>query len=236
MKRAALLLSALALLPVWFSSPAAHARGTEPTQLKAEPLEGHPGDTIYLSGGGFPANTQLQITMGCPNYHALGGNVTTWANSAGPTTNAQGTFVGYQIKAWKLTGLTESQCIIYAAVGPNPYGVEIPALYYLRAPGDPLSKAARHIQVSVKARPPRARGGNSEHIQLAGWPGATATISLRYPGRSVQKRTIQLNWEGTGSLQWAVNHVRRDQTAHVTALVRLGPSRGTGSAKFLILH
>jgi len=236
MKRAILLLCVLLSSSAWLhTGSGAGAQGIP--RVLAEPLEGHPGDIIYVSGDDFAPNTNLFVTFACPNYRsALPGNEVTWGGSRGPHTNAQGTFVGYKIKTFHLNGLSESNCQIYATDNGNPFETDIPFLYFLRAPGDPLSRGAHHIKVSVLTHPNRVQGGLSENILLSGWPGAYATVALSYPGTQPAQRSVRLDWDGRAALHWPISRVPRNLTAHVNATVHLGPSHGSGVASFLILH
>ena len=108
------------------------------SQLRVTPSEGHVGNLIDLSGAGFPANSHLNILMACPTWQALNavklGNVVILS---GPVTDSRGQFSGFLFRAIHLHELPQSTCQIQASVGDNAFGVDIPAVYLIRAKSQP---------------------------------------------------------------------------------------------------
>src|SRR5947209_20354302 len=86
--------------------------------LIAVPAEGHTGDTLYLSGSGYKPNTQLVITLACPDwFYSPHGNVEA---ISGPVTDAHGRFVRFdKLRAMALNGERSSPCHIYTNYESN---------------------------------------------------------------------------------------------------------------------
>ncbi|HZS93293.1 MAG TPA: hypothetical protein VFA78_00715 [Chloroflexota bacterium] len=237
MRRLAAGLSCLVLL-LWLPG-AAHATSNEgvslgPTEITAEPLDGHAGDPIYLSGTGFPKNTNLEITMVCPRILTPGyvNNTEIWY--PGPRTNSQGSFVGYKINAIKLTGMKSSPCTIYSSNGANPLGVDIPESYRIFARTQQLPSSATRMTAAVRTSPAQAHGGQMETVSLSqGWPGAYTTVYLKYGGLTLSK-SLRLNASGAGRVRWQLGHVRGAVSARVSVRMRLGRYKGNGAQRFTV--
>jgi len=234
----AAVLSGVLALSSWMTG-SSYAQSTSGiTVLRVEPLYGHAGDTIYISGSGFEKNSNLAITMACPRVFspAAYGNTQTWGPAGGPRTNRSGNFIDYPIHAVRLTGMTASVCTIYASNGPNPFAVDVPLTYLIVSPGSPLPWSATHVTATVHASPARVHGGQLETVTFSqGWPGAQATVTLRYGAFTVTK-TVRLNWDGYASTQWRLGHVFGSVPAHVSAVMRFGRYRGNATAKFTVLR
>jgi hypothetical protein len=206
--------------------------------LIARPTEGHSGDPFYVAGYGFRPNRQLAITMACPNYWDwrvhLYGNI---ERVPGPRTNAQGEFTRFKFTALNLRHDLASGCTIWADDGVNPWGPDVPGLYTILRPNQRLASCDRRICGSVAARPFRVRAGFPEHLHIAAWPGATATISIAYPGGRPLQRQVTLDVRGTGTLRLPVTS-QIEQTTKVKVRVRfhLGQASGRAAAQFVIVH
>jgi len=185
--------------------PSPSKQGAVNGALKATPSHGHSGDILYISGGEFPPHTHLLLLMGCPNWF-VGTIHKPVPNSllygVGPTTDANGEFSGYRIRALKLQNLSFSACLIYTQLGANPFGPEIPASYFIEPRGQALGHCDTHVCAKVVPSPRHIRSGLVEHIAIEqGWPGATADISIAYPGGAAHHLKSQtLNWEGNADV------------------------------------
>lgn len=210
------------------------------TQLKVTPNEGHAGDLIDLSGSGFPPFTHLNIVMGCPSYLAQNAvqlkNVTILP---GPISNIHGEFSGFLIRAIRLHGMPFSPCQIQASVGDNPFGVDIPAVYFIQQSGKPLklTQCQRHLCVQhLQVRPHQVRSGYDEKISLRTWPGATVATTYTYPDNRQTIDYHRADW--TGTARWTKRIVGQTATGavEVKATASLGPMSGAKTAKFTIVH
>lgn len=237
MRRLAAGLSCL-VLSLWLAG-VAHATNDQgaslgPTEIKAEPLYGHTGDPIYISGTGFAKNTNVQLAIYCPRFLTPAGEANWGLWYPGPRTNSQGSFVGYEINAIKLTGMTKSPCTIYASNGPNLYGVDIPESYTILARNQKVPSWATHITAAVRATPSQAHGGQMETVSLSeGWPGAYATVYLKYGGLTISK-SLRLGASGNGRVAWQLGHVRGSVPAQVSVRMHLGRYTGNGAQRFTV--
>jgi len=171
--------------------------------LKATPARGHSGDIIYISGGDFPPHIRLSLMMGCPNWlvgaQQKSHNVELYG--PGPRTNADGEFSGYPIRGLSLRGLAFSACQIYTQFGANTFGPDIPGSYYILQRGKALRPCDTHVCARVVPSPQRVHSGLVEHIAIEqGWPGATADISIAYPGSAPHQLQRKLDWEGNADI------------------------------------
>ncbi len=166
----------------------------EPLILIAVPSEGHPGDTIYLSGSGFDPSAKLYITLACPDwYHNPYGNIEVLY---GARTDEHGRFLAYRaLRAMALIGVRSSLCQVYASDRSNPFAVSAP--YAIRAPDEPLSKCARQICVTATAHV----AGSHLNMTVHGWPGAKVQVKITYPDGRVQHATTRLDWLGNRLLR-----------------------------------
>jgi hypothetical protein len=210
------------------------------SQLRVTPSEGHAGGLIDLSGSGFPARTHLNVLMACPSWQAENavrlGNVVIMS---GPTSNARGQFSGFLFRAIRLHGIPFSACQIQASVGDNPFGVDIPAVYFIQQSGKGLNlnHCQQHLCVQrLQVQPHEVRSGYDETISLHTWPGATVTTTYTYPGNRQTVDYHVADW--TGAARWTKRIVGQTATGavEVRASAALGPMSGVKTAKFTIVH
>ncbi len=222
------------------SGSASAGRGSSLSQLHVTPAEGHAGNLIDLSGSGFPALTHLNILMACPSYQAENavrlGNVVIMA---GPTSNARGQFSGFLFRAIHLHGIPFSTCLIQASVGDNPFGVDVPAVYFIQQFGKALKLTHCQQRLCVqqlRVQPHQVRSGYDETIRVRTWPGATVTTTYTYPDN---RQTVDYHRAGwTGAIRWTKRIAAPTATGavEVRATAALGPMTGVKTAKFTIVH
>ncbi len=63
------------------------------TALRVAPAEGHPGGTLYLSGGGLPAHRRLAVMLICPGRSPVTG---------APVTDGRGAFAAFPLVVSRL--------------------------------------------------------------------------------------------------------------------------------------
>lgn len=239
---AVLAVLAAAVLPA--RAPAAQAAGL--SVLIARPSGGHPGDLFYLSGTNLLPNHQYILFFACPDWHTPGvidqGNYDHILN--GPTTDAHGNFSRFPMHAIRLHGMNESGCHIYSdagdltATGAGGFGPDIPADYYIYAPGAPLKRCVLHMcDARAVPSPKRVRSGLVENILLHGWPGAVARVVLSYRGVAALARAVRLNSEGNYRLRMhAPAGVTKRDTVAVRVTFALGKYRDSTSASFTVVR
>lgn len=233
------LVVALGALCVIASGSASARGGISLTQLRVTPSEGHAGDTIDLSGSGFPAFTHLNLLMACPNWQAenaeILGNVVILP---GPTTDIHGQFSGVLIHAIHLHGLSQSTCQIQASFGDNPFAVDIPAVYLIVQHGQPLRLGRCQRQLAVcglQVQPRQVRSGYDEKISLRTWPGALVSTTYTYPNKNQTTDYHHADW--TGAVHWTKRISAAVGSAQVKVSAALGPMAGGHStARFTIVH
>ena len=194
--------------------------------LIAEPTEGHTGDTVFLSGSGFPPGAQPSIALACPDWsNNPHGNISL---IAGPVADARGRFVAFAaLRAMTLVGVQSSPCHIYASYGINPLGPY--ALYTIKAPEEQLDQCARVICVKADA----VLSGSKVKITVTGWPGARTVIKITYPSGKVQKLKMQLSWKGQGLLRATVEErVTSGSPAHYQVQASLNHISGIAKGHF----
>jgi hypothetical protein len=231
-----------AILPVCaLASGSASAHGYTISQLRVTPSEGHAGDTIDLSGSGFPAFSHLNILMACPSWQAEKavqlGNVVIMA---GPTTNINGQFSGFLFRAIQLHGIPFSTCQIQASVGDNPFGVDIPAVYLIRQRSQPLKlkPCRRHLCVQqLQVEPHQIRSGYDETVSLRTWPGALVTTTYMYPDNRQTTDYHRADWTGIARWTKHITGVAATGPVQVRAVATLGSmSSALSTTRFTIVH
>lgn len=232
----------LAVVPVCLlASGSASARGTSAiTQLRVTPSEGHAGSLIDLSGSGFPPYTHMNILMACPSWQAE--NAVRFGNVVimqGPTTNSRGQFAGFLFRAIHLHGIPQSTCQIQASVGDNPFSVDIPAVYLIRAGGQPLrlGRCQRNVCVQrLQAQPHQVRSGYDETVSLHTWPGAFVTTTYTYADHRQYVDYHHADWTGTATWTRRIVPPAATGAVQVKALAALGTMFGTGTSRFTIVR
>lgn len=199
--------------------------GTGP-RLLATPNSGHPRDTIYLSGSGFPAHARVTLLMTCSK---LGESIKV---SAGPATDAHGQFVAYPLSAPRGAPSTSTPCTVEARSGRTVTRTT----YTLHSPRQALSHCVRTICLSIKAVLAADRSGAEGAIETRGWPGARVDITVSVPGQKAARRTVRLSWSGVASVRlWVASGLKKAVQARILARARLGAASGTGTGRFTVI-
>jgi hypothetical protein len=183
--------------------------------------------------------------MGCPNWYDP--TVVPDQNfeyvSPGPTTDNNGRFVRFFLRAVPLHHKNGSLCHIYSQapaqpnqpIGPQqPFGPTIPATYTIVPRSEPLKLCDVQICGSVSTSPHPARAGRFATflIKSGGWGGAFANVTIDFDSSVTKpiKKSISLHWDGTYALSVRIppqaTHVI---TASVSVSFRLG--RASGKAR-----
>ncbi len=207
--------------------------------LRVSPYEGRPGATLYVSGYGLQPNTRLFIMFACPNYQvAQLGNTFIFPPTQGPLTDARGQFSAWPMKAPRLSHVTSSGCTVYAQDGVGDhYGPAQLGLYYVLGPQDRVLPCDKRICFTLTPSPKRVKSGRIENVDVQGWAGARADVTVTYPGYPPVVETVKLDWNGSGRVRVPVPKGMQD-TSHVriTAHCRLGKATGDRRAEFTVVH
>ncbi len=155
----------------------AHLAITISPTLAAAPRTPGPGGAVTLTGSGFTANAQVQISATVPLYE--GG---TQALSQTATTNGQGAFTA-QVR---LPGHAAARAVQFSAVGPN---------------GRAAATVTVHsIPTRIGVSPTPVRPGSSLTIHGSGYPaGDTATVSMRIRLTDGSSRLLSTKVTANGS-------------------------------------
>lgn len=163
--------------------------------LIAEPPIVHPGDTIYLSGSGYPPNTPLTIVSICNDSTQNPKNRIT-VGSAGPTTNGAGQFVGvpFQLPTLPDSGL---QCKYYPSFSSQDSSPVVPAYQDI----DPSSRTIeQYNRVPFVYFYPK-QSGKEWVLHLSTWPGSHLRVEVQYfPSYKKQHINRTLGWSGAMTL------------------------------------
>lgn len=159
--------------------------------LIAEPPIVHPGDTIYLSGGGYPPNTQLTINSVCddgaqdPKNHIA-------VAAAGPTTNGRGQLIGAPFQPPSLPDMG-LECKYYPAFGTQDSLPVVPAMQLI----DPSTRTIdSYNRVPFIYFWPKQSHGKWT-VLLESWPGSRLHLKVRYfPSLKLQRVNRTLGWQG----------------------------------------
>lgn len=243
-----LLLAAASGVAIW---PQTGAGARPPIILYAWPIQGHSGDTIYMSGSGFLPDTQLAFVIACPNIFSESAyTYHNWELYGGPpnnppVTNQHGDFAGYPIKGFQLNpkGPPSSPCTITARYPDQevPFVCDQCALYDIAPPSTPIAARYRLITGHVKATPQQVHAGLSERISVTkSWGGATAAVYVRYPHQSKARKvtSFHLDWEGNGNRLVPIDQSAAQQpgVANVSVAFTLGPRHGTAATSFTVVR
>lgn len=187
--------------------------------LIAQPRAAHPGDTIYLSGGGFPPNTQLTISSQCYADPAVPSTEIT-IGTAGPTTNAHGQFVAvpFRVPAFPLKPMgSPLWCQYVPSFAGQGKGLVFPGSGIVY-PSDDTFPAADYLTPPIYYSLGHVHGAWT--VQLESWPGARMQGTLRYfPSHRVQHIARTLGWQGKANIRvpaGALNTRGRPATIRVT--------------------
>jgi len=216
----------------------------------AQVHEGDPaGDSVYVSGSGFKPNSPLLLSVGCPNIQAgaflsaVAGPQPTNGGYARPfVTDKKGDFAGLKLPVGALVPMNKLpiSCRVNAAYAGNPQGTDFPAIYEILPADTRLDKCARQMCVRVAARRKRVKQRLSEQLQVTGWPGALATVTVQYPHMRPWHKTTTLDWRGVGTVKWSANvsvpKNKRTQRVSVRVRASLDTYQGAGYSAFLVIQ
>jgi hypothetical protein len=200
------------------------------SRVIAAPAEGHSGNLIYLSGGGFAANHRLSLEARCAGSHGP-------TYLPGPVTSANGTFVGFRTAAPTWSGSRASRCKIYVSgtLRGGKLRYEIPAKYTLIPAGQPLSRCATRMCVKVTAVLSLTQREAQGNVVINAWPGAVASAAVVYPGGNAKYRGVKIGWQGSGAVRVRIaKRIKAAMKARVYATAVLGSMSGTASAEFIV--
>ena len=222
-------MSPIVLAALLFPVPALGA--VHHPMLLATPGEGHSGDVIYMSGGGFAPHQQLGFDVTC------GGGVP-GMSLAGPLTSARGSFVAFRIPTPTVSTSKRLPCTVYATstLGRREHlSGTIPARYTLVPTTEPLSRCAQRMCVKVTPVLVLTRRGVEGTVVVATRPGAVALVDIMYPGGRVKYRGVAVDWGGTGAVKVRIaTNVKKALKVRVFVSAVLGSMSGTTTANPII--
>lgn len=217
--------------------------------MLVQPAQVHEGDPVYVSGSGFPPKSPLLLSVGCPNFQFgaffayVGAPQPTKGGYARPfVTDKKGNFAGLKLLLGAFVPMNKLPipCRVNAAYAGNPQGTDFPAIYEILPADTRLDKCARQMCVRVAARPKRVKQRLSEQLQVTGWPGARATVTVRYPHMRPWHKTTTLDWRGVGTVKWSANisvpKNKRSQRVSVQVRASLDAYQGAGYSAFLVIQ
>jgi hypothetical protein len=216
------LLSVASML-LWSPVDRVNAKPRSPI-LNVAPFTTRPGGIVFLSGAGFPGVTRLNVSMACER--------TKGTAASALTTDARGQFLAKPFRTLATPVRSLTPCRIYAA---DRTGRAV-AMYYLTPPTIPLGRCAIHMCIRVRALltrlPDRAQGT----IEITGWPGAAAEVTVTYPDGHVVRRALQLPWQGAGVIRMTIAHgLLKGVKTTVSATTRLGGVQGHATTHFVVM-
>jgi hypothetical protein len=189
--------------------------------LTALPLAARPGATIYLSGGGFPPNTQLTIVSECDDHSGkTSGQIT--IGTIGPTTNGRGQLIAapFQLPAFSTRGPLWCQYVpSFAGQGK---GLVFPGLQIVLPTGYTITPD--YLTPTIDYWLIRSHG--TWIVQLQSWAGARMHGTIRYfPSHKVQHLAQTLGWQGKVNIRvpaGALTSSDRPATIRVTVTSSFG--------------
>ncbi len=194
------------------------------------PREGHAGDTLYLSGSGFPPNRALTATFQCRGIYGYR------PSDRGLRTDVDGQFLAYS--GLRLRGVKPGDCLIRVSAGraSASSATAASATYTILPSTRPLSRCDTHICLQVKAILVRLSSGVQGNIAIEGWPGAWADVTVTSPHGGAQHRRVRLHWQGSATVQLLVAPgLNQGLKARVYVRARLGAVSGSGSQRFILI-
>jgi hypothetical protein len=229
MRRGFAIVAPLVLVCTFFALPGRALPAQPPAQLVVRPVEGHAGDTIYLSGAGFPAHNRLAITVACGSGRRPAVSTVT----GGPATDARGQFMAYPLQAMRLNVRQPETCRVTARPGSAARSA---ATFTILPATHPLSPCAVRICVTATAVLVRVRSGTWGNIAIRGWPGARADVRVVPVARHAMARSIRLDWQGAGALRvWVAPGLKQALRARLLVSARLGRFAGSGTGTFAVM-
>jgi hypothetical protein len=204
------------------------------------PVHIHPGDPVWVSGAGFPAGQQVkEVYDACPDVFS--GAPASVNGVGGPLADAHGQFKGFAFHPTSDQTVSGPElCTIYATVGNNPFP-DIAGRFYFLPPNQRLDRCDRLMcGVKISPHPRQVHSGLREDIQIAGaWPGARADVTVTFPGIPPQKRSVVLDWKGSGLTRIPVNvHLGTGAVVkvRVRAQLHLGETAGNAFGNFSVVR
>jgi hypothetical protein len=172
--------------------------------LVAEPPMVHLGDMMYLSGNGFPPNTQLTITSRCSDWGSADPPIVQFTVSgAGPTTNARGQLVAAPFQP-HLPPLADAppwilECDYVPSFAGQGKGLVFPAYQAVNLQqGGILDPSWTTPTITYSIR--RVRGAWT--VQIYSWAGARIDGVIRYfPSGKSQHIARRLGWNATMTIK-----------------------------------
>lgn len=206
--------------------------------LRVDPFEGHSGATVFVSGSGFEPLTQLNLLIACPSWdNPTAAALNNVDLETGPVTDANGDFAGWPFPNFRLHGVQQSLCRVYANYVHAFNVSDFPAYYTIVAPHVRLPARARLIEGTVKVHPKQVKSGLQERINITnGWGGAVAAYSVTYPHLTPVSGHVRLDSNGSKSFRIKVPVGHQPGLARVKVHFSLGQTRGATSAAFRIVR
>ncbi len=224
MTRLAPLIIVATLLAAW-ATPHVLARSA-PGQLVIAPRQVHSGGTLFLSGSGFAPRSSLHVQMRCGQAPMLN-------ETGGPVTNAKGQFVAFTVSSPRVRATHSVSCM---ATVVGQHLLQAHASYQLAATSNALAACAVRMCLKVTAILVRLRNYAQGNIAVAGWPGATADVTVVEPNGTLKRRHLVLDWRGAGALRLRIAPgLRKGVKARVLVQARLGRITGVTAAPFGVL-
>lgn len=172
--------------------------------LTAEPPVAHAGDTIYLSGNGFPPRTALTIVSVC-----TGGTPGTTGQinigAAGPTTNRAGQLIGARFQLPLFPDGVALTCQYYPSFSGQGKEDVAPATQNIVPRNTTIDPHNNDPNITVWL----TRSGSTWRLHLRSWPGAQLRAQIAYfPSGKAQHVVRTLSWRGRLTLP-VPNHAFR---------------------------
>lgn len=165
--------------------------------LIAEPPIVHAGDTVFLSGSGFPPNTPLTIVTICDDNALHDPKNHLSVGTAGPTTNDAGRLVGVPFQLPPLPDGISLDCRYFPSFAGQGNGPVVPGVQGIARSTQTIDAFNR--VPFINAWPKRSGSGWIEQIQT--WPGSKLHLKIQYfPSYKVQRIDRVLGWNGSTTL------------------------------------
>jgi hypothetical protein len=164
--------------------------------LIAEPPGVHTGDTIYLSGGGFPPNTPLTIIAVCDNILEQNNpNTHISVGTAGPTTDALGQLVAVPFRLPALPDTADLYCRYYPSFAEQGNAPVVPAQQVVFRSTHTFPPNVPFVSFEPK------KAGKTWLLHIRTWPGARLHLGVHYfPSYKIQRVNRTVGWQGTMTL------------------------------------
>jgi hypothetical protein len=196
-------------------------------QVKVFPSMAHPGDVVYVSGSGFPARGSLQLSTNCSDKSEFFGNDTVLA------ADSRGQFAGTSLRVPSRVLRADVVCKVDVISGAGHVGL---TRIVIRPSAKPLPRCSTRICIAVHALLTRLGSGAQGTIQVTGWPGAATGITVVQSSGHALRRSIRLDWRGTGVVRLRVAPgLLKGTQATVWATARLGRFAGSTTTRFIVV-